>query len=107
MAMIIYIYLLNNCTTLSFQSALEAEHKVRVAFGNGLRKDIWLEVDKRFKIPLIAEFFSSTEGTGMTVNFFNKPGAVGRLSPLLVSAHAHTHTHALARTHTFNLFRNG
>ncbi|BFY97259.1 hypothetical protein BsWGS_00299 [Bradybaena similaris] len=64
-------------------STLEGEHKVRVAFGNGLRKDIWLEVDKRFKIPLIAEFFSSTEGTGMTVNFFNKPGAVGRLSPLL------------------------
>ncbi|BFZ01882.1 hypothetical protein BsWGS_04921 [Bradybaena similaris] len=62
---------------------LDAVHKVRVAFGNGLRRDIWLEVVQRFKIPLIAEFFGSTEGVTMTLNLANRPGAIGRMSPLM------------------------
>ena len=59
-------------------------HKVRAAFGNGLRKDIFAEVQKRFNIPLIAEFFGATEGPTMLLNLSNKPGAIGRLSPLMV-----------------------
>ncbi|CAG5126974.1 unnamed protein product [Candidula unifasciata] len=62
---------------------LDAVHKVRVAFGNGLRRDIWLEVSRRFQIPQIAEFFGSTEGTALTLNLANRPGAIGRMSPLL------------------------
>ncbi|XP_005113163.1 long-chain fatty acid transport protein 6 [Aplysia californica] len=62
---------------------LDAVHKVRAAFGNGLRKDIWLEVNKRFQIPEIAEFFGATEGTTLLLNLANKPGAIGRLSPFL------------------------
>ncbi|BFY97261.1 hypothetical protein BsWGS_00301 [Bradybaena similaris] len=62
---------------------LDAAHNVKVAIGNGIRKDIWLEVSKRFKIPLIAEFYGSTEGITSTFNVSNKPSAVGRLSPLL------------------------
>ena len=61
-------------------------HKVRAAFGNGLRKDIFEQVQKRFNIPLICEFFGATEGVGGTVNFYQKPGAVGRVSPLVVCA---------------------
>ncbi|BFY97264.1 hypothetical protein BsWGS_00304 [Bradybaena similaris] len=64
-------------------SKLDTEHNVRVAIGNGLRKDIWLEVSKRFKIPLVAEFYGATEGVTATVNMSNKLGAIGRLSPLL------------------------
>lgn len=62
---------------------LDSAHKVRVAFGNGLRKDIFEEVQKRFKIPLICEFFGATEGVSMLLNIANKPGAIGRISPLL------------------------
>lgn len=40
----------------------EKQHKVRFAFGNGMRKDIWITFKKRFNIPQIAEFYASTEG---------------------------------------------
>jgi solute carrier family 27 fatty acid transporter 6 len=40
-------------------------------------------VNKRFKIPLIAEFFGSTEGVTLLLNVSNVPGAIGRLSPLI------------------------
>lgn len=62
---------------------LDAVHNVRAAFGNGMRKDIWLEFMKRFKIPLIAEFFAATEGVTLLINMSNKPGAIGRMSPFL------------------------
>ncbi|GFO37969.1 very long-chain acyl-coa synthetase [Plakobranchus ocellatus] len=64
-------------------SPLDSQHKIRAAFGNGLRKDIWVEVAKRFKIPHIVEFFGATEGPSMLLNVSGKPGAIGRLSPLL------------------------
>lgn len=40
---------------------------------------------ERFKIPFVCEFFGATEGVKLIYNIANKPGAVGRLSPLLVS----------------------
>ncbi|RUS86755.1 hypothetical protein EGW08_005478 [Elysia chlorotica] len=64
-------------------SPLDSQHKIRAAFGNGLRKDIWLDVVKRFKIPNIVEFFGATEGTTILVNISGRPGAIGRLSPFL------------------------
>lgn len=63
-------------------SELDRVHKVRCAIGNGLRPDIWEEFKMRFNIPLIAEFFGATEGTSSTWNILNKPGCVGRLSPI-------------------------
>ncbi|KAK7115985.1 long-chain fatty acid transport protein 2-like [Littorina saxatilis] len=65
------------------QHELDSVHKVRAAFGNGLRKDIFEAVQKRFKIPLIAEFFGATEGVSMLINIANRPGAIGRVSPFL------------------------
>ncbi|KAL8606639.1 hypothetical protein ACOMHN_025738 [Nucella lapillus] len=62
---------------------LDATHKVRVAFGNGLRKNIFEEVLKRFKIPLICELYGATEGVTILYNFANRPGAIGRVSPFL------------------------
>ncbi|KAK7484499.1 hypothetical protein BaRGS_00024255 [Batillaria attramentaria] len=64
-------------------SELDSKHKVRAAIGNGLRKDIFEAVLKRFKIPRIFEFFGATEGVGILVNVANVPGAVGRVSPFL------------------------
>ncbi|XP_071147653.1 long-chain fatty acid transport protein 2-like [Mytilus edulis] len=58
-------------------------HNVRSFIGNGLRQDIWTQLQKRFKIPNIVEFFGASEGTGAVVNVCNRPGAVGRISPLM------------------------
>ena len=67
------------------QSDLDMKHRVRLAFGNGLRRDVWEEFEERFKIPSIVEFYAATEGSAGFINIANKTGAVGRCSPLLVS----------------------
>eukprot|EP01097_Dermamoeba_algensis_P010533 TRINITY_DN7847_c0_g1_i1.p1 TRINITY_DN7847_c0_g1~~TRINITY_DN7847_c0_g1_i1.p1 ORF type:complete len:632 (-),score=97.89 TRINITY_DN7847_c0_g1_i1:169-2064(-) len=64
-------------------SPYDNAHKVRVAVGNGLRPDIWLQFKNRFNIPVISEFYSSTEGNIGVFNNVNHTGAVGFLTPLL------------------------
>ncbi|EPS30478.1 Isopenicillin N epimerase component 1 [Penicillium oxalicum] len=60
---------------------LDKKHKIRVAFGNGLRPDIWNRFKDRFNIPTIAEFYAATEGTSgqwnLSSNDFSA-GAIGR-----------------------------
>ncbi|KAJ1332065.1 solute carrier family 27 (fatty acid transporter) member 1/4 [Microdochium nivale] len=41
---------------------LERKHKLRLAYGNGLRPDVWERLQERFNIPEVAEFFNSSEG---------------------------------------------
>ncbi|EHY57365.1 hypothetical protein HRR83_002850 [Exophiala dermatitidis] len=41
---------------------LERKHRLRLAYGNGLRPDVWEKFQTRFNIPEIGEFFNSTEG---------------------------------------------
>lgn len=41
---------------------LERKHILRLAYGNGLRPDVWTKFQERFNIPEIAEFFNSSEG---------------------------------------------
>lgn len=41
---------------------LERKHKLRCAYGNGLRPDVWKKFQDRFGIPEVAEFFNSSEG---------------------------------------------
>ena len=60
----------------------ETEHKIRVATGNGLRASIWTQFSNRFNIPLIAEFYGSTEGNANIINVSNRVGAVGFSSVL-------------------------
>ncbi|HET6970426.1 MAG TPA: long-chain-acyl-CoA synthetase [Phenylobacterium sp.] len=56
----------------------ETRHKIRLAFGNGLRPDVWPVMKQRFRIPDILEFYGSTEGNVSMFNFDGKEGAIGR-----------------------------
>ena len=64
-------------------SGLEAGHGLRMAVGNGLRGDIWEAFAERFAIPQILEFYAATEGNFSLFNVDGKPGAIGRIPPLL------------------------
>ncbi|XP_013379746.1 very long-chain acyl-CoA synthetase-like [Lingula anatina] len=54
-----------------------------VRVGNGLRSDIWLKFQSRFKVDHMVEFYASTEGNCWFSNTYNKPLSCGRLSPFL------------------------
>ncbi|KAJ5579690.1 uncharacterized protein N7459_005675 [Penicillium hispanicum] len=60
---------------------LDKKHNIRLAFGNGLRPDVWNRFKERFNIPSIAEFYAATEGTSAQWNFSSNDfsaGAIGR-----------------------------
>lgn len=62
------------------QHPLERKHNLRMAYGNGLRPDIWKKFQERFNIPQIGEFFNSSEGVFSLVVFDKGPylqGCVG------------------------------
>jgi fatty-acyl-CoA synthase len=61
----------------------ETAHHLRLAFGNGLRPEIWQTVKDRFVIPQILEFYGATEGNVSLFNFDGKPGAIGRVPAYL------------------------
>ncbi|OWB64310.1 hypothetical protein B5S29_g5378 [[Candida] boidinii] len=66
----------------------ENYHSVKVAYGNGLRRDIWYEFKKRFNIEAIGEFYASTESPVGTTNFevglnSNRIGACGAHSSFI------------------------
>jgi fatty-acyl-CoA synthase len=63
--------------------AREADHRIRMCCGNGLRADVWTAFAERFRIPRILEFYASTEGNVSFVNVEGVPGAVGRIPPFL------------------------
>lgn len=59
---------------------LERKHNLRMAYGNGLRPDIWKRFQDRFGIPAIGEFFNSSEGMFALVVYDKGPylqGCVG------------------------------
>ncbi|KAH0108420.1 acetyl-CoA synthetase-like protein, partial [Aureobasidium melanogenum] len=62
-------------------SPFDQSHTIRMAFGNGLRPDVWLGFKERFNILEIAEFYAATEAPGgsfiKSKNNFGL-GAVGR-----------------------------
>ena len=43
-------------------------HKVRLAFGNGLRPDVWDKFRTRFGVETVAEFYGATESLGASFN---------------------------------------
>ena len=60
---------------------LDRKNHVRIAFGNGLRPDVWEKFKTRFGIDTIAEFYGSTEGPLALWNLSSNSltsGAIGR-----------------------------
>lgn len=46
----------------------QQRHGVKIAYGNGLRRDIWLDFKKRFHIEAVGEFYAATESPFATTN---------------------------------------
>jgi fatty-acyl-CoA synthase len=65
------------------RQALESEHSLRVACGNGLRPEVWEPFKSRFRIPRILEYYASTEGNFSLYNCEGQPGAIGRIPSFL------------------------
>ncbi len=63
----------------------ETEHSLRMACGNGLRPEVWVPFQTRFKIPRILEYYASTEGNFSLYNCEGQPGAIGRIPAFLAS----------------------
>ena len=61
----------------------ERQHKLRLAVGNGLSAEVWQQMQIRFKIPRILEFYGATEGNVSLVNIDGRRGAVGRVPKYL------------------------
>ena len=75
-----FVYIGELCRYLVNQpsQAGEGTHNLRLAFGNGLRSDVWEALQGRFRVPRILEFYGSTEGNVSMFNFDGKLGAIGR-----------------------------
>jgi fatty-acyl-CoA synthase len=76
-----FVYIGELCRYLLNQPEQPGEktHSLRLAFGNGLRPEVWEAIQARFAIPDILEFYGSTEGNVSMFNFDGKPGAIGRV----------------------------
>jgi fatty-acyl-CoA synthase len=71
----------------------ERNHRIRVACGNGMAREVWQQFQERFHIPAVLEFYASTEGGLSLFNVEAEPGAIGRVPPYL----AHRLAPALVR----------
>jgi fatty-acyl-CoA synthase len=76
-----FVYIGELCRYLANQpqSPDERRHKLRLAFGNGLRPDVWEKLVGRFGVPRVLEFYGSTEGNVSMFNFDGQLGAIGRV----------------------------
>ncbi|GAA6220143.1 long-chain fatty acid transport protein 1-like [Lates japonicus] len=85
----------HNCTVIQYIGEIcryllsqpvrpsEAHHRVRVAFGNGLRPSVWEEFVQRFRIRKVGEFYGATECNCSLINIDGKVGACGFNSRIL------------------------
>jgi fatty-acyl-CoA synthase len=79
-----FVYIGELCRYLVNQPEQPDERMpVKMAFGNGLRPDVWERMAQRFKIAQVLEFYGSTEGNVSLFNFDGKLGAVGRIPKYL------------------------
>jgi fatty-acyl-CoA synthase len=80
-----FVYIGELCRYLTNQAVQPGEtaHKLKLAFGNGLRPEVWETLQSRFNIPNVLEFYGSTEGNVSLFNFDGKAGAIGRIPTYL------------------------
>lgn len=80
----VIIYVGEICRFLVNQppSDLDRAHSVRIAIGNGMRKNVWEEFNTRFGNIKCIEFYAASEGNCTLINFVSKTGACG-FFPLL------------------------
>ncbi len=80
-----FVYIGELCRYLVNQAPRmeEQTHSLRLAFGNGLRQEVWERMLTRFNIPWILEFYGATEGNVSMFNYDGKPGAIGRIPSYL------------------------
>jgi fatty-acyl-CoA synthase len=80
-----FVYVGELCRYLAAQppGPLDRGHHLRLAFGNGLARDVWTTLQDRFGIPEVLEFYGSTEGNVSMFNFDGRVGAIGRVPPYL------------------------
>ncbi len=57
----------------------ERMHGLRAAVGNGMQRELWTAFQKRFRIPVVREFYGATEGNAPLLNVSGKPGMMGRM----------------------------
>ena len=61
----------------------QSRHKLRLAFGNGLRPEVWEKLIGRLGVGQVLEFYGSTEGNVSMFNFDGRLGAIGRVPDYL------------------------
>ena len=59
------------------ESKYEHMHTAKIAYGNGLRPDIWQDFRKRFNLEVIGEFYAATEAPFATTTFQRGDFGVG------------------------------
>lgn len=69
-------YLVDSKQTLN---EVECYGRIKLAYGNGLRPDIWMKMKERFHIPAIGEFYSSSEAPFATTCYEYNGIGVGAL----------------------------
>jgi fatty-acyl-CoA synthase len=57
----------------------QRELRIRVAVGNGLESEIWLEFQRLLGAPKIREFYASTEAPSAILNLTGKVGSLGHV----------------------------
>jgi acyl-CoA synthetase (AMP-forming)/AMP-acid ligase II len=71
-------------------SPLDKEHNVRMAWGNGMRPDVWMKFRERFGVEIINELYAATDGMASSYNpnrgEFTQ-GAIGLRGPIFKILH--------------------
>jgi acyl-CoA synthetase (AMP-forming)/AMP-acid ligase II len=73
----VFQYIGELCRYLTNAAAhpLERKHRLRLAFGNGLRPDVWPKFVARFGVAQVGEFYAATEGNVQLFNLNSTPAA--------------------------------
>ena len=69
-------YLVN---TPARADGLDKTHQVHMAWGNGMRPDVWEPFRERFNIPVINELYAATDGLGGSFNYNAGPFGVNAI----------------------------